>query len=60
MADDGGVREVGDLTIWDDNSVFDVGGEVAEAGAEDDPEDWLQLRATADVVGRCLCPAVAI
>ena len=42
VAFDGGLREVGDVGVGDDGRVFDLRGEVAEAGAEDDAEARLR------------------
>ena len=55
-ADNGGVWEVGNLGVGDDDGVFNVAGEVAEAGAEDDAEAGLPCEAAADVVHGCLLP----
>ena len=38
VADDGGLGEVGDCGVGDGGGGVDLGGEVAEAGTEDDPE----------------------
>ena len=39
----GGLRPVGDFGVGDDGGVFDLRGEVAEAGAEDDAERRLEV-----------------
>ncbi len=51
VADDGGLGEVGDFCIGDDGGFLHLRGEVAEAGAEDDAEDWLERGLAADEVG---------
>jgi hypothetical protein len=38
VAGDGGERPVGNVGVGDGSGVLDLGGEVAEAGAEDDAE----------------------
>ena len=52
VANDGGKRPVGDVAIGDGGGGFDLGGEVAETGAEDDAEGRLKGGLGADVV-RC-------
>ena len=51
VAFDGGLREVGDVGVGDGGGVFDLRGEVAEAGAEDDAEARGEWGEGADVVG---------
>ncbi len=51
VADDGGERPVGDVGVGDGGGGFDLGGEVAETGAEDDAEGGLEGGLGADVVG---------
>ena len=51
VAYDGGERPVGDVGVGDGGGGFDLGGEVAETGAEDDAEGGLERGLGADVVG---------
>lgn len=60
VALDGGLREVGDVGVGDAGGGFDVGGEAAETGAEDDAESWLEWGLAADVVGGGLRFAVEV
>jgi len=60
VADDGGLGEVGDVGVGDGGGGFDVGGEVAEAGAEDDADGWSDGGAGADVGGGGLSVAIEI
>ena len=57
VALDGGLREVGDVGVGDARGGFDVGGEVAQTGAEDDAESRLERSPAADVVDCGLCLA---
>ncbi len=56
VAFDGGARKVRDLRVGDDDGVFNLRGEAAEAGAEDDAERRLQVGPEEDVC-ECLCDA---
>src|SRR6266851_2923380 len=51
VADDGGLGEVRDFGVGDGGGVLHLRGEVAEAGAEDDAEGWLERGLAADDVG---------
>lgn len=51
VADDCGERPVGDGGVRDGDGGFDLGGEVAETGAEDDAEGGLEGGLGADIAG---------
>ena len=51
VACDGGERPAGDVGVGDGGGVLDLRGEVAEAGAEDDPDDGGERGAGLDVLG---------
>ena len=57
VALDGGAGEVGDLGVGDADGILDLGGEVAEAGAEDDADGWSDIRPRCGCsrrrIGRC-------
>ena len=50
VALDGGCREVGNLRVGHAYGGLDVGGEVAQARAQDDADSWEDVRTGADVV----------
>ena len=60
VADDGGLREVWDVCVGDAGGGFDVSGEVAKTGAENDAKGWKEWSFVADVVGCCMRFAVEV